>query len=80
MRNNVITVIFEKSSVQAVPKEIFEYFPFLENLEMNKQNVTDIKGDTFAKARHLKTLKLENNAIEILNRDAFDGAESLEEI
>jgi hypothetical protein len=66
-------VEFKSDSIHSVPREVFEKFPNLEKLKAPKQNIQEIKKDTFATAKKLETIHLSDNALTFLHADVFKG-------
>lgn len=73
-------VIFQSSSIYAVPPELFATFKNLEKLTMVAQGVQEIQPNTFTFADKLKELNIRNNSLKILTERTFDGAYNLREL
>lgn len=73
-------VEFLNSNLYSLPGEVFELFENLRNLTVFKQNIKNIRKNTFAKARSLKFLSLSHNGIKIVKTDDFKGCGNLEEL
>jgi Leucine-rich repeat (LRR) protein len=76
--NSVKAVQITESSIHSIPQEIFTRFPNLELFWSHKQNVQEIKPDTFANAKKLQVISLWENQLTFLHADTFKGLPNLE--
>lgn len=67
-------VEFLKSKLSSIPVEIFSDFVNLNSLNIQKQQIKQIRQNTFERATNLKILDLAYNEISTLGKDSFRGA------
>jgi hypothetical protein len=71
--NSITTVYFLDSSIHSIPSEVFTKFPNLEKFFADRQNIQEIKSDTFWSGSNLEVISLWGNALTFLHRDTFKG-------
>uniref|UniRef100_A0A8W7MK02 Leucine rich immune protein (TM) n=1 Tax=Anopheles arabiensis TaxID=7173 RepID=A0A8W7MK02_ANOAR len=77
---NVQYVQFEMSSLEEVPKQLFDTFPNLVLVNFTSSGIKFINRYSLDRARNLQNLDLSSNAIEQLNANCFSGATALLEL
>jgi Leucine-rich repeat (LRR) protein len=75
--NRITWVQFTRSSIHAVPREVFEKFPNLKDIYVDGQQIQEIRPNTFLNARKLTFLSLEFNALTSLAAETFKGKFSI---
>lgn len=77
-RNDAVTkIVFESSSVHSVPAKLFQEFENLKSLKISRQNVKEIKENSYLSAGKLENLLMNENQVNQLKRNIFQGANNL---
>ncbi|EAA12247.5 AGAP007758-PA, partial [Anopheles gambiae str. PEST] len=72
--------LFEMSSLEEVPKQLFDTFSNLVLVNFTSSGIKFINRYSLDRARNLQNLDLSSNAIEQLNANCFSGATALLEL
>jgi hypothetical protein len=75
--NSITFVQFTRSSLYAVPREVFTKFPNLNRFHVGHQKIQEIPPNTFLNARKLTFLDLGSNALTSLAVETFKGKFSI---
>lgn len=78
--SNYIGLIIQNQKVNFVPKNIAEFFPLLEELEISNSSLEWIEQENIKELTDLTTLNLEKNELEILDEGLFKFNEKLETV
>jgi hypothetical protein len=70
---SITTVYFLDSSIHSVPSEVFTKFPNLEKFFADRQDIQEVKADTFWGGSNLEVISLWGNALTFLHRETFKG-------
>lgn len=79
-RNNTVMVSFTKSTVTQIPVEIFDYFPYLRQLNVQNCAVHILIPNTFSNASNLVHLQLGHNNITQLKDGVMYGLGNLTQL
>jgi hypothetical protein len=78
--SKVNSIIASNNSIQTFPSNICD-FPYLRSLDLSYNELTDIKSSYIdCKLNYLKSLRLNNNNISLIDKNAFDNMVNLERL
>jgi hypothetical protein len=66
-------VEFFVSSIYSLPRELFKKFPNVKDFLASRQNIHEVKQETFKDAKNLESIDLYKNELTFLHQDTFKG-------